>query len=121
MTEVHPTAVVRPGAQLGDGVAVGPYAVIGTKVQIASGCRVGPHAVIEGHTTIEAGTVIGPHAVVGGPPQVRGVDKAGALVIGCDNVLREFVTVHTGSSGGTTVIARQNRITPTTSAAILSN
>lgn len=108
MTGVHPTAVVRPGAQLGEGTSVDPYAVIGAQVRIVSGCRVGSHAVIEGHTTIEAGTEIGPHAVVGGPPQLRNVDAAGVLVIGRDNRLREFVTVHAGSPGSSTVIGRGN-------------
>ncbi len=51
-TTVHPTAVVAPGASLGDGVEVGPYAVIGGQVEIGAGTRVGPHAVIDGRTTI---------------------------------------------------------------------
>lgn len=93
---------------MGDGTSVGPYAVIGAQVRIASGCRVGSHAVIEGHTTIAAGTEIGSHAVVGSPPQIRDADDAGTLVVGRDNRLREFVTVHTGSPGGSTVIGHGN-------------
>ena len=28
MTEIHPTAIVDPGAQLGEGVSVGPHSII---------------------------------------------------------------------------------------------
>jgi len=32
MPQIHPTAIIAPGAQLADDVAVGPYCVIGDDV-----------------------------------------------------------------------------------------
>lgn len=93
-------ALVDPGAELAADVEVGPFAVIGAGVSLASGCRVGAHAVLEGATSVGPRTRIGAHAVVGGWPQLRGVVRAGRLVIGADNDLREHVTVHRGGSAG---------------------
>lgn len=55
---IHPTALIEPGAELSDGVAIGPFAVIGT------GARIGPGAVIGAHASIGAGAVLGPEALL---------------------------------------------------------
>ncbi len=52
MAEIHATAIIAPGAQLADDVAIGPYSVIGEHVEIGAGTRIGAHAVITGHTRI---------------------------------------------------------------------
>ena len=98
---IHPTAIVDPTAELG-AVTVGPYAVIGAGVILEDGVTVGPHAVIEGSTRIGARTVVHAHAVLGGPPQDTKHDPRAptTLVIGPDNVFREFTSAHRGSSGG---------------------
>lgn len=98
---VHPSAVVAPGAELDSGVQIGPYAVIGSGVRIGKNTWVGPHAVIEGNTHIGSGNHIFQFASVGAIPQDKkyhGEDSA--LVIGDDNVIREFATLQPGTSGG---------------------
>lgn len=108
---VHPTAVVDPSAQLGD-VEIGPYAVVGAGVALHDGVVVGPHSVIEGNTVIGAGTVLSAHVVLGGRPQDLKHDPSTdtRLLIGRDNVFREFTTAHRGSSSsaGVTVIGDRN-------------
>ena len=47
-TEIHPTAVVDPKAELGEGVQIGPYAVIRAGVQLGDGCVVHNHATLDG-------------------------------------------------------------------------
>ena len=37
MTEIHPTAIVEPGARLGEGVMIGPYCCVGGKVELGDG------------------------------------------------------------------------------------
>ena len=37
---IHPTAIIDPGAELGNDVTVGPFAVIGPKVTIGDGTTV---------------------------------------------------------------------------------
>ncbi|MBK5095915.1 MAG: acyl-[acyl-carrier-protein]--UDP-N-acetylglucosamine O-acyltransferase, partial [Deltaproteobacteria bacterium] len=49
---IHPTAIIDPGASLGEGVEVGAYAVVGPQVTLGDGCRIGAHAIIESHSRI---------------------------------------------------------------------
>ncbi|MBI4515262.1 MAG: acyl-ACP--UDP-N-acetylglucosamine O-acyltransferase [Deltaproteobacteria bacterium] len=98
---IHSSAVVASSAELAHDVSVGPYAIIGPRVRIGAGSSVGAHAVIEGHTTIGAGNQIFQFAAVGALPQdlkYRGEDSE--LIIGDRNIIREFATLHPGTSGG---------------------
>ena len=100
-TEIHPTAVVAPGAELAAGVRIGPYAVIGPRVRIGPGTTVGAHAVVEGRTTLGADNRVFQLASVGAPPQdlkYRGEDSR--LEIGDRNIVREFATLNPGTAGG---------------------
>jgi UDP-N-acetylglucosamine acyltransferase len=108
---VHPTAVVEDGAELAAGVTIGPYAVVGPRVRLGPGVEVMAHAVVLGNTHLGAGTLVFPHAVVGGRPQdlkYRGGDTQ--LRIGERNVIREGVTINTGTElgGGVTRIGDVN-------------
>ncbi|AKJ02586.1 acyl-[acyl-carrier-protein]--UDP-N-acetylglucosamine O-acyltransferase [Archangium gephyra] len=101
MAQVHPTAVVHPGARLHETVEVGPYSVIGEKVTIGEGSRVGPHVVIDGRTTIGARNRIFPFASVGGAPQdLKYAGEDTQLIIGDGNTLRESTTLNIGTAGG---------------------
>jgi UDP-3-O-[3-hydroxymyristoyl] glucosamine N-acyltransferase len=70
---VHPTAVVDPGARLGDGVRIGPYAVIEGAAEIGAGSVIGPHAVIGAGVVLGEGCRIGAHASVSHCIAGRGV------------------------------------------------
>ena len=101
VSEIHPTACVHSGAEVGADVQVGPYAVIEEDVAIGSGTRIAAHAVIKRYTRIGRNNRIHEHAVIGGDPQdVKFVACDGAVVIGDDNAIREGVTIHRGSAAG---------------------
>jgi UDP-N-acetylglucosamine acyltransferase len=113
VTRVHPTAIVDPRARLAPGIEVGPYAVIGENVELAQGVVIGSHATLMGRTRVGPRTRISPFAVIGGEPQVLGASGENtALVIGADNVIREFASIHVGSpnGGGCTRIGNGNFI-----------
>jgi UDP-N-acetylglucosamine acyltransferase len=98
---VHPTAIVAPGARLHPSVEVGPYAVIGPSVAIGAGTTVGPHAVIEGRTRIGERNRVFQFASVGAQPQdLKYAGEDSALEIGNENLIREFTTLHKGTTGG---------------------
>ncbi len=104
---IHPTAIIDPGATLGEGVEVGAYAVVGPKVTLGDGCRIGAHAVIESHSRIGKGTRIFSFASVGAPPQdLKFKGEETWVEIGERCTIREFVTVNRGTvaGGGTTRI-----------------
>ncbi len=95
ITEIHPSAVVSSGAELGPGVKVGPYSVIGEHVTIARDTEIGAHVAIEGHTRIGERNKVYPFSSIGTPPQDIGYKgEATRLSIGNDNVIREYVTIN---------------------------
>ncbi|HWS54245.1 MAG TPA: acyl-ACP--UDP-N-acetylglucosamine O-acyltransferase [Pyrinomonadaceae bacterium] len=107
---IHPTAAISPGAELGAGVRVGPYAVVEDGVQVGEDCELGAHAVVRRFTTLGARNRVAEHAVLGGEPQdVKFKGEPSALVIGDDNLIREFVTIHRASGeGGVTRVGSRN-------------
>jgi len=101
MTEIHPSAVVDPRAELADDVAIGPYCVVGPGVRLGRAVRLESHVVVTGQTTLGAGCRVFPFACLGHRPQdrkYRGEDTE--LVIGRNNQIREHVTMHPGTTGG---------------------
>jgi UDP-N-acetylglucosamine acyltransferase len=98
MTQIHPTAIVDPGAQLDGSVTVGPYTLIGPHVKIGAGTTVAGHVVIEGHTTIGRDNRIFQFGSIGAANQDKKYQgEPTELVIGDRNTLREFVTLHVGT------------------------
>ncbi|WP_224249522.1 acyl-ACP--UDP-N-acetylglucosamine O-acyltransferase [Hyalangium gracile] len=110
MAQVHPTAVVHPDAQLHETVEVGPLSVIGPKVRIGAGTRVGPHVVIEGRTTLGERNRVFQFSSLGAAPQdLKYAGEDTELVIGDENQIREFTTLHIGTAGGGGVTRIGNR------------
>ena len=67
--KIHPTAIVEPGARLGEEVEIGPYACIGAEVEIGPRTIIQSHAVIEGAVRVGADNRIGHGAIIGDLPQ----------------------------------------------------
>ncbi|MFQ5778352.1 MAG: acyl-ACP--UDP-N-acetylglucosamine O-acyltransferase [Terriglobia bacterium] len=101
---IHPTAVIDPGARLAADVRVGPFTVIGPEVEIGAGTEVGPHVVVEGPTRIGRRNRIFPFCTIGLIPQdLKFKGERSEVVIGDDNRIREFVSIHRGTEGGGSV------------------
>lgn len=99
--EVHETAIVADGAQLGPEARVGPYAVIGPSVVLGARTIVEAHAVIDGDTHLGEGNHVFPFASIGLAPQdLKFGGEETSVRIGDRNVFREGVTVHRGTAGG---------------------
>lgn len=103
---IHPSAIIDPGAQLGDGVEVGPYAIIGPNVQIGDGTVVGPHVYIEKDSRIGRDCDIAKGAVLGTDPQdVKYEGEETLLIVGDGTTIREFATLHRGTrASGSTIV-----------------
>lgn len=106
----HPTAIIDPSAQLGDGVRVGPYAVIEHDVRIGAESEIGAHSVVKRFTTLGVRNRIFEHVTIGGEPQdVSFRQETSYLEVGDDNLIREYVTLHRASGDGkTTRIGSRN-------------
>jgi UDP-N-acetylglucosamine acyltransferase len=108
---LHPTAQIHPEAKLAKDVEVGAYSVIGPGVSISSGTRIHDHVTIIGNVALGRDNEIFPYAVLGGAPQDIRFKRGDTTVkIGDGNVIREFVTIHRGTTKGTgrTVIGNSN-------------
>ena len=100
--KIHPTALVDPSARIGADVEIGPFSTIGPQVVIGNKTITQSHVVIEGDVTIGTGNFIGHGAIIGAPPQDLSFspDRKTKVVIGNDNVIREYCTIHRGSPNG---------------------
>jgi UDP-N-acetylglucosamine acyltransferase len=101
MSEIHPTAIIEDGASIGVDVKIGPYCFIGSNVVLADRINLESHVVISGLTQIGEGTHIFPFASIGHNPQdLKYKGEPSRLEIGCNNVIREHVTMNPGTQGG---------------------
>ena len=100
MAEVHPSAIVDPGAELGEDVEVGPFSIIERDVVIGDKTWIGPHVVIRNHTTIGRENRIYQYSSIGEAPQYRGYQgEPTRLIIGHRNIIREYCTLNRGTAG----------------------
>jgi len=83
-SSIHPTAIVEPGAELGDGCVIHAGAIV--RAGVILGERVQVH----------------PYAVVGGDPQVLRFDPAvrTGTRVGAGTVVREYVTINRSTEPG---------------------
>ncbi len=97
--EIHATAIVDPGAEIGADVSIGAYAVIGPGVVIGAGARIGPHAVLHRDTILGEQCAIHQGASLGNDPQdLKFEGEHSELHVGPRTVIREFCTINRGTS-----------------------
>lgn len=92
---IHTSAIIDPKAQVDPTCKVGPYSIIGPDVVIGPHCELAAQVQILGPTTLGEGNKIHAGCILGGDPQdfkFEGIPTK--LVIGDNNVFREFVTIH---------------------------
>ena len=101
MSNIHPTAIIHAGAQLGENVTVGPYCVVGPCVKIGDGATLVSHVVMDGRTTIGRRCEVFPFACIGMKTQdLKYAGGATYVEVGDDTVLREYATIHLGTKDG---------------------
>jgi UDP-N-acetylglucosamine acyltransferase len=98
---IHETAIVADGAKIGAGVKIGPYSVVGAQVELGEESEIQSHAVVTGNTVLGARNRIFPFASVGAEPQdLKYSGEESRLVLGDENIVREYVTLQPGTTGG---------------------
>ncbi len=113
VSNIHPTAIVDPRAEIDATASIGPYSVIGAHVVIGAGTTVGPHCVIDGRTTLGRDNHIFQFNSIGAVPQDKKyAGEPTELVIGDRNTIREFCTLNLGvpQAGGITTVGNDNWI-----------
>lgn len=111
---IDATAIVHPDSQIGPGVSIGPWTTIGANVEIGAGTWIGSHVVMKGPTQIGRNNKIYHYCSIGEDPQDKKFDPASnsQLVIGDDNVIREYSSINRGTpaGGGVTSLGNDNWI-----------
>lgn len=99
MNNIHPLAVVSPGAVLGDNIEIGPFAVIEQDVVLGDGCKVMPHAVIMPYVRMGKDCTVFPGAVIGAVPQdLKFQGEESWVEIGDRVTIRECATINRGTA-----------------------
>lgn len=105
-TWIHPTAEVHPSAELGVGVEVGAWTLVGPGVRIGDGTVLGPGVLVERNTELGAGCRVSKGAVLGSDPQdLKFAGEETWLRVGEGTVIREYCTLNRGTAAsGETVV-----------------
>lgn len=94
-SNIHPTAIVEPGAKIGNDVIVEPYAIIKGNVTLEDRVIVKSHAYIDGYTTVGEDSIIYPSASIGTKTQdLKFRGEKTFVKIGKKCEIREFVTIN---------------------------
>lgn len=101
-TQIHPTAIVEPGAALGQGVKIGPFCTVGRHAVLGDGVELVSHVAVDGRTRLEAGVKIFPFSTIGLEPQdLKYKGEETETVIGPRTQIREHASIHRGTVTGT--------------------
>ena len=102
---IHPTAIVHPAAELGEGVEIGPYCIVGEHVTIGARSTLLAHVVVNGRTTLGEDVIVHPFASVGASSQDRKAsDDVSYTKIGNRTIIREYASIHRATGDGNTTI-----------------
>ena len=101
---IDSTAIIHKNAHIDADVDIGPFCIIEENVKIGKGTKILGHVVIQGGTEIGENCIISPFASIGGPPQdltYKGEDTK--VVVGNNNIIKEYVTINRGTPHGKSI------------------
>jgi UDP-N-acetylglucosamine acyltransferase len=103
---IHESAIIDTKANIGRNVQIGPYTVIGPNVEIGENTIIQSHVNISGNTKIGCENKIYPFVSINDPQDLKFNGESTNLIIGDNNIIREYVTINPGtvSGGGKTII-----------------
>lgn len=112
MSTLHPTAIIGQDVVIGPGCSIGPHVIIEDGVRLGANNRIMAGAMLCSGTSLGTGNEIHMRAVIGHVPQDTSFSgKPSKTLIGDNNTIREFVTIHRGTApGSATVLGSGNLI-----------
>lgn len=97
-TQIHPTAMVDPGAELGNDVRIGPFAIVEKDTVIGDGTQIDSHVLVAEGARIGRECRVHKGAVVATIPQdLKFSGEKSTFEIGDQSVIREFCTLNRGT------------------------
>ncbi len=99
MVKIHSTAFVDPKAQVGENVEIGPLSQVNEDVIIGDNTIIGNGCILDEGTRLGKNCRIGHYVMLGVPPQDLKYDNEKTyLEIGDGTIIREFSTIHRGTT-----------------------
>ncbi|WDE98395.1 acyl-ACP--UDP-N-acetylglucosamine O-acyltransferase [Lentisphaera profundi] len=102
-SDIHPQAFVHPDAKIGDNCKIGPFCTISENAVIGDNCYLQSHVVIDGNTKIGDNCKIYAFASIGSQSQDLKFKEGNVTYteVGDNTIIREYVTIHSGTDDGT--------------------
>ena len=98
---IHQSSIIDPQAKISKNVTIGPFCYIGPNVQLEENVELISNIHLEGNTKIGSGTRVFPFASIGTQPQdLKYNNEKNSIIIGDNNIIREYVTINPGTEGG---------------------
>jgi len=98
---IHKTSEIDKKARISKNVKIGPFCYVGPGVELKENVELISNVHLEGNTSIGHGTKIYPFASIGTQPQdLKFKGEKNSLIIGKNNLIREYVTINPGTKGG---------------------
>ena len=98
---IHNSSVIDKKAKISNNVKIGPFCYVGPNVEISENVELISNVHIDGTTSIGQGTRVFPFASIGTEPQdLKYKREKNSLIIGQNNIIREYVTINPGTEGG---------------------
>ncbi len=106
---INKTAIISSNAKIGDNVSIGPYCIIEDNVIIGNNTKIDAFTIIKEYSEIGQNNHIFSNCVIGEIPQDKKFSgEKTKLIIGNNNVIREFCTLNRGTIDlGTTTIGNE--------------
>ena len=90
---------IHPNAKISSSAEIGPFCYIGEDVEIGDNCKLLSHVIIKGPTKINSGNTFYQFSTIGeDTPDKKFKGEKTTLLIGHDNIFREGVTIHRGTT-----------------------
>ena len=98
---IHSSSVIDKKAKLGNNIKIGPFCYVGPNVELQQDIKLISNVHIEEKTKIGKGTKGFPFASIGTMPQdLKFKGESNSVLIGENNIIREYVTINPGTEGG---------------------
>ena len=110
LMNIHKTSIVHSSSKISDNVEIGAFCIIDKNVEIGSGTLIYPNVHIMENSIIGKNNIIHNGAIIGSLPQdLKFKGENTKVVIGDNNVIREYVTINRGTTeNGVTSIGNDN-------------
>jgi UDP-N-acetylglucosamine acyltransferase len=101
---IHPSVIIHSSAKIHHSVKIGPYSIIGPDVILEENVQIGSHCTIE-YAWIKKNTKVFDSVCIGTLPQdIKYRGEKTQVIIGENCVIREFATIHRGTTTKLTTV-----------------